>query len=99
MDFLDDTDLLDEIRRLNNAFGIGVIRLNIRHFMQSEILFSAKERDSLDWDTVNRLVAENSDFSDFLDDLMEDITVGKVKSTYDDTFTSEEEAQEYFDEL
>ena len=99
LDFLDDTDLLDEIRRLNNAFGIGVIRLNIRHFMQSEILFSAKERDSLDWDTVNRLVAENSDFSDFLDDLMEDITVGKVKSSYDDTFSNEEDAQEYFDEL
>lgn len=99
LDFSDDTDLLDEIRRLNNAFGIGVIRLNIKHFMQSEILFSAKERDSLDWDTVNRLVAENPDFSDFLDDLMEDITVGKVKSSYDDTFSNEEEAQEYFDEL
>lgn len=99
LDFLDDTDLLDEIRRLNNAFGIGVIRLNMKHFMQSEILFSAKERDSLDWDTVNRLVAENPDFRDFLDDLMEDITVGKVKSSYDDTFSNEEDAQEYFDEL
>ncbi len=65
LDFLDDTDLLDEIRRLNNAFGIGVIRLNMKHFMQSEILFSAKERDSLDWETVNRLVAENPDFRDF----------------------------------
>ncbi len=95
----DGTDLIDEIRRLNNAFGIGVIRLNQEHFMQSEILFSAKERDSLDWDTVNRLVAENPDFRKFLDDLMEDITVGKVKSTYDKIFTTEEEAQEYFNEL
>lgn len=95
----DDTDLIDEIRRLNNAFGIGVIRLNQEHFMQSEILFSAKERDSLDWDTVNRLVAENPDFRKFLDDLMEDITVGKVKSTYDKIFTTEEAAQEYFNKL
>lgn len=95
----DDTDLMDEIRRLNNAFGIGVIRLNQEHFMQSEILFSAKERDSLDWDTVNRLVAENPDFRKFLDDLMEDITVGKVKSTYDKIFTDEEDAQKYFKEL
>lgn len=95
----DDTDLIDEIRRLNNAFGIGVIRLNQEHFMQSEILFSAKERDSLDWDTVNRLVAENPDFRKFLDDLMEDITVGKVKSTYDKIFTTEEAAQEYFKNL
>ena len=95
----EDTDLIDEIRRLNNAFGIGVIRLNQEHFMQSEILFSAKERDSLDWDTVNRLVAENTDFRKFLDDLMEDITVGKVKSTYDKIFTDEEDAQKYFKEL
>lgn len=95
----EDTDLIDEIRRLNNAFGIGVIRLNQEHFMQSEILFSAKERDSLDWDTVNRLVAENPDFRNFLDDLMEDITVGKVKSKYDKIFTDEEDAQKYFKEL
>jgi len=99
LNFSDDTDLLDEIRRLNNAFGIGVIRLNIKHFMQSEILFSAKERDSLDWDTVNRLVSENPDFKKFLDDLIEDITVGKVKSSYDDIFIDEEEAQEYFQEI
>lgn len=99
LNFSDDTDLIDEIRRLNNAFGIGVIRLNQEHFMQSEILFSAKERDSLDWDTVNRLVAENPDFRNFLDDLMEDITVGKVKSKYDKIFTEEEEVQEYFKEM
>lgn len=99
LNFSDDTDLIDEIRRLNNAFGIGVIRLNREHFMQSEILFSAKERDSLDWDTVNRLVAENPDFRNFLDDLMEDITVGKVKSKYDKIFTDEEDAQKYFKEL
>ncbi len=99
LNIADETDLIDEIRRLNNAFGIGVIRLNQEHFMQSEILFSAKERDSLDWDTVNRLVAENPDFRNFLDDLMEDITVGKVKSNYDKIFTDEEDAHEYFNEL
>ncbi len=99
LNIADDTDLIDEIRRLNNAFGIGVIRLNQEHFMQSEILFSAKERDSLDWDTVNRLVAENPDFRNFLDDLMEDITVGKVKSKYNKIFTDEEDAHEYFNEL
>lgn len=95
----DESDLLDELRRLNNAFGIGVIRLNPEHFMQSEILFSAKEQESLDWDTVNRLVAENDDFGKFLDNFMEDITVGKVKSVYDKTYTDEETAWEKFKEL
>lgn len=95
----DESDLLDELRRLNNAFGIGVIRLNPEHFMQSEILFSAKEQESLDWDTVNRLVAENADFQKFLNNFMEDITVGKVKSTYDNTYTDEETAWERCKEL
>ncbi len=95
----DESDLLDELRRLNNAFGIGVIRLNPEHFMQSEILFSAKEQESLDWDTVNRLVAENADFAKFLDNFMEDITVGKVKSAYDKTYTDEETAWERCKEL
>lgn len=95
----DEADLIDELRRLNNAFGIGIIRLNPEHFMQSEILFSARERESLDWDTVNRLVDDNPDFESFLNDLMEDITVGKVKSNYDKTYSDEEEAWERCKEI
>lgn len=91
----DDPELIDEIRRLNNAFGIGVIRLDAEHFMQSEILFSAKEKESLDWETINRLVDSNPDFKKFLDDLMEDIKIGKVKSKYDDVFLEEEQMHQY----
>jgi hypothetical protein len=60
--------------------------------MQSEILFSAKEKDSLDWDTINRLVDDNRDFKSFLNDLMEDIKVGKIKSRYDRVYEDEETA-------
>lgn len=86
---------MDELRRLNNAFGIGVIRLDAEHFMQSEILFSAREKDSLDWDTINRLVDDNRNFKSFLNDLMEDIKVGKVKSRYDDVYLEEEQMYQY----
>lgn len=89
----EEPEMMDELRRLNNAFGIGVIRLDAEHFMQSEILFSAKEKESLDWDTINRLVDDNRDFQHFLNDLMEDIKVGKVKSTYDEIYEDEENAQ------
>ncbi|GLC83075.1 HTH domain-containing protein [Lacrimispora brassicae] len=91
----DDPELIDEMCRLNNAFGIGVIRLDAVHFMQSEILFSAKEKESLDWDTINRLVDSNPDFKKFLDDLMEDIKIGKVKSKYDDACLEEEQMYQY----
>lgn len=95
----EEPEMLDELRRLNNAFGIGVIRLDAQHFMQSEILFSAKEKESLDWETINRLVDDNRDFKNFLNDLMEDIKVGKVKSQYDDVYEDEDLARVKFKEI
>lgn len=79
----DDASLRDEIRRLNNAFGIGVIKLNAENIYESEILFPAKINNEIDWDTVNRLVSENPDFSSFLRLISEDCKLGKVKSEYD----------------
>lgn len=88
-----EPELADELRRLNNAFGIGVIRLDAEHFMQSEILFSAREKDSLDWDTINRLSDDNRNFKSFMNDMMEDIKVGKIKSGYDRVYEDEETAR------
>ena len=79
----DDPTLRDEIRRLNNAFGIGLIRLNPENIFESEILFPSKINPEIDWDTVNRLANENSDFTDFIKLITEDCKLGKVKSTYD----------------
>lgn len=89
----DDPILRDEIRRLNNAFGIGLIKLNAKNVYESEILFPSKINPEIDWDTVNRLANENSDFSDFLKLITEDCKLGKVKSQYDKTFKPEEIAK------
>ncbi|MCC9063640.1 HTH domain-containing protein [Flavobacterium piscisymbiosum] len=79
----DDPALLDEIRRLNNAFGIGIVKLNAENVYESEILFPSKINEIIDWDTVNRLVVENKNFSDFLKSITEDCKLGKIKSEYD----------------
>jgi hypothetical protein len=79
----DDPTFKDEVRRLNNAFGIGIIKLNSDDVFESEILFPAKINQEIDWDTVNRLANENSDFNDFLKLITEDCKLGKVKSQYD----------------
>lgn len=52
---------------------------------QSEILCAAKIREFLDWETIDRLTEENSDFKSFVEDLMEAIKLGKIKSKYDKT--------------
>ncbi|WP_202796531.1 hypothetical protein [Thermophagus xiamenensis] len=85
-----DPTFKDEVRRLNNAFGIGIIKLNPENIFESEILFPSKINQEIDWDTVNRLANENSDFSSFLKLITEDCKLGKIKSQYDKVFSEEE---------
>ena len=90
----DDPNFLDELKRLNNAFGIGIIKLNPQNIHESEILFLSNIKKDLDWDTIDRLSTENKDFQNFIKDIIEDTEIGKVKSKYDKLF-NDEEAQEY----
>jgi len=82
MNIDDDPTFKDEVRRLNNAFGIGIIKLHPENVFESEIVFPSSINQEIDWDTVNRLANENSDFSDFLKLITEDCKLGKVKSQY-----------------
>jgi len=93
----DDPTFRDEVRRLNNAFGIGIIKLNPENIFESEILFPSKVNQEIDWDTVNRLANENSDFSDFLKLITEDCKLGKVKSQYDKVLKLEELSKHILD--
>ena len=86
----EDPAFRDELRRLNNAFGIGIIKLNVQNIFESEILFPARIKESIDWDTVNRLATENSHFTDFLKFITEDCKLGKIKSQYDKVLSIEE---------
>lgn len=86
----EDTSFRDEIRRLNNAFGIGIIQLDAENVAESQILFPAKTNTGIDWDTVNRLCSENEDFHEFLKLISEDCAIEKVKSKYDEIIKPEE---------
>lgn len=65
-----DIDLMEEIKRLNQAFGVGIIRLDYNNPEDSEILFSAKKRNDLDIDTMDKL-CNNRQFQDFINDVNE----------------------------
>lgn len=86
----DDSAFIDEIRRLNNAFGIGLIKINAENVYESEILFPSKISPEIDWDTANRLANGNSDFRDFLKNITEDCKLGKIKSQYDKVLKPDE---------
>ncbi|MBQ6263229.1 MAG: HrgA protein [Clostridia bacterium] len=88
LSYEDDTELYEEMLRLNNAFGIGFIKLNAENIEQSEILFSAREREKIDWDTVDRLVETNTDFETFVKDAVSDIKGMQMHlSQYDEVMT------------
>jgi hypothetical protein len=78
-----DTDFREDMQRLVNAFGIGVIRLDVDNIEQSEILFPARHRDNLDWATVDRIAGINTDFRDFIDDVVADAQNKRVRGRYD----------------
>lgn len=89
-------DMRDELSRLNNAFGIGFIRLDAENVMQSEILYPAKYHEILDWDTINRLAGENADFNDFIKAVHQDALVdGKIHKEYYDKVMDEDSIREY----
>ena len=65
-----DIDLMEEMKRLNQSFGVGIIKLNYDNPEDSEILFSAQKRNYLDIDTMHKL-CYNSQFQDFINDINE----------------------------
>ena len=84
-----DPTLIDEMRRLNNSFGIGFIQLNADNIEQSEILFTSKLHETLDWETINRLAEDNLDFESFIKSVVKDIMVSEVRGDYDEVYEDE----------
>ncbi|PAF42187.1 HTH domain-containing protein [Helicobacter sp. 11S03491-1] len=91
------TDLLDELKRLNTAFGIGVIKLR-GQLEDCEVMISAKYKESPDIDTLNLLVKNNPDFKNFIENINEDIGAGKssrIMKTYYEKFFDKQQYEEY----
>ena len=58
-------NLFEEMERLNQSFGIGVIKLNSNPY-KSKVLFQAKFRD-LDFRTIDKLCKINKEFEKFIE--------------------------------
>ncbi len=88
--FSKEPDFIDEMRKLNNAFGIGFIELDPEYIEQSQILFTSKAKEKVDWDMVDRIAQDNVDFSTFLKDVVDDVRISKIKGKYDKVLSDEE---------
>ncbi|MGL2826760.1 HTH domain-containing protein [Helicobacter pylori] len=73
--FILDDKVLNELRRLNQSFGIGVIKLE-SDISNSKILLPAKERE-IDIPTLNMLVEQSpEDFEPFMEKINKQIKTG-----------------------
>lgn len=84
-----DDDLLAELERLSAAFGIGIVSLNLTDFDSSYVLFPARSRQVLDWETVNKLCEQNCDFEKFIQDVKIDFDSKRVHASEYDAVTKD----------
>lgn len=59
-------EFMEELGRLSQSFGIGVIKLNLEDLEESKVIFAAKEKVELDGKTINLLASYNPIFNEFL---------------------------------
>ncbi|MDA0198534.1 MAG: HTH domain-containing protein [Bacteroidetes bacterium] len=78
-----DNDVIEEVRRLANFFGIGLIKLEPENIESSQIIVMATSKKELDIDAMDRLASENKDFNNFLQNIIDDKKIKKVNSRYD----------------
>ncbi|MBB5624113.1 hypothetical protein HDE69_005210 [Pedobacter cryoconitis] len=84
-----DSDFKSELLRLSTSFGIGIINLNMDDPHSTQIIYPAKFREALDWETINKLTM-NKDFKEFLTRVKIDILSKKIhKKEYDEVLELE----------
>ena len=87
-----DEEVIDELKRLNASFGIGVIQLDIEE-LKPKVILPSSQRD-IDIETLNMLVKDSPDFRDFIEDTNRHIkaksqNLGKITDKFDEVYNSE----------
>jgi uncharacterized protein len=82
---LQEDEFLAELERLASSFGIGIIQIDPADIDGSRILYPARIRATLDWETINKLCEQNPDYEKFLQDVKIDFESKRVhRSEYDE---------------
>jgi len=83
-EILQDDSFLAELERLAASFGIGIIHLDLQDIDSSSVLYPARVKPSLDWETINKLYEQNRDFEKFVQDVKIDFESKRIhQAEYD----------------
>jgi hypothetical protein len=86
-----EPDFLKELNRLSAAFGIGIIQISREDPDLTNVIITAKSKENLDWETINKISSSNPDFSSFLETVKIDYSNIKIhEAEYDKIYTAEE---------
>ncbi|NDW15457.1 HrgA protein [Alteromonas genovensis] len=77
---ISDGSVEQELRMLSALHGIGVILLNHENPSESEMMLPSKSRADVDWQSVNRILVENSDFKDYIELVSTYYQTGRVRA-------------------
>lgn len=77
---IEGAETLKELRMLSGLHGIGLIKLDVENASESQIIIPAKERLTIDWDNLNRLVQENKDCEEFIKLVRQFYQTGNINS-------------------
>lgn len=100
-----NSSLMDEMERLNESFGIGIIELKANPF-ESKILYPSKYKE-LDFKTIDKLCYINKDFKKYIELIEEILTADKknikrikkeLQEFSDKSLDNESEIQRYCSE-
>lgn len=77
---ISDADVEQELRMLSSLHGIGVILLNPENPSESEMMLPSRSRAEVDWQSVNRILVENTDFRDYIELVSTYYQTGRVRT-------------------
>jgi hypothetical protein len=77
---ISDSSVEQELRMLSALHGIGVILLNPENPSESEMMLPAKSKADVDWQSVNRILVENTDFKDYIELVSTYYQTGRVRA-------------------
>jgi hypothetical protein len=87
----EESEFMEELKRLNNAFGIGLIQISLEDPSSNKIIFQARYKENIDIDSMNILSKINNEFKEFLKDVKADFNSTRgIKGNYDKIIEVEE---------
>lgn len=95
----DDPHLMDKLEIYNRTFGIGVIKLNVKTYSESKILFEARKKQLIDYAFIDDLInLENDDINKFFNEVnavCNDERPSVLSDKFDEPFESDVEGEKY----